>query len=118
MTLRTSFARAGAAAAIVLVAAACAENPPDVEEAAGGTDGATVVVADMVYTPETLTVEAGTTVTWMFDDGAITHDVAGDGFKSETVASGTFTHRFDEPGTYDYLCTLHPTMTGAIEVVQ
>jgi plastocyanin len=31
---------------------------------------------------------------------------------------GTFGHRFDQPGSYRYLCTLHPNMTGVIEVTR
>jgi plastocyanin len=76
----------------------------------------TVTVKDMAYTPERLTVAAGATVTWAFEDGAITHDVKGDGFQSKVMAEGTFRHRFTKPGTYDYLCTLHPNMTATIEV--
>jgi plastocyanin len=83
---------------------------------AAGNSGTTVAIQDMAYTPETLTVEAGATVTWVWADGAIAHDVAGDGFKSEVMSEGTFSHRFDQPGTYDYVCSLHPNMTGAIEV--
>lgn len=32
------------------------------------------------------------------------------------MSEGTFSYRFDEPGGYDYVCTLHPIMTGTIEV--
>jgi plastocyanin len=42
--------------------------------------------------------------------------VVGDGFRSDTRSDGTFSHRLDEPGTYEYACTLHPNMTGTIEV--
>jgi plastocyanin len=58
------------------------------------------------------------TVTWVWNDGAIAHDVKGDGFRSEVMAEGTFGHRFAQPGTYDYVCTLHPNMTGTIEVTR
>jgi plastocyanin len=34
------------------------------------------------------------------------------------MTEGTFSHRFTQPGTYDYLCTLHPNMTGVIEVTR
>jgi plastocyanin len=44
--------------------------------------------------------------------------VAGDDFQSEIISEGSFTHTFDEPGTYDYACTLHPNMRGTIEVTR
>jgi plastocyanin len=92
---------------------AAAEAP---EAAAGNGTGPTVVIQDLAYTPRTLTVQAGTTVTWVWRDGAIAHDVKGDGFRSQVITEGTFSHRFDQPGTNNYLCTLHPNMTGTIEV--
>jgi len=79
---------------------------------------ATVVIDDLAFSPETLTIEAGDTVTWTWRDGAIDHDVSGDDFQSEVISEGTFRHRFDEPGAYDYICTLHPNMTGTIEVTE
>jgi plastocyanin len=84
--------------------------------AADNNDELTVTIKDMAYTPATLTVGAGATVTWVWQDGAIAHDVKGDGFKSKVMAEGSFSHRFTQPGTYKYLCTLHPNMTGTIEV--
>jgi plastocyanin len=100
---------------LVLALGACAtdEASPATPADAGGS---TVTIQDMAYSPDTLTVQAGTTVTWVWRDGAIAHDVKGDGFKSEVVSEGTFGHRFDRPGTYDYVCSLHPNMTGTIEV--
>jgi plastocyanin len=45
------------------------------------------------------------------------HDVKGDGWGSgEPQRSGTFRRTFDQPGTYDYVCTLHPQMTGRVLV--
>ena len=77
-----------------------------------------MTIQDLAYTPETLTVAAGATVTWVWRDGAIAHDVKGDGFQSKVMTEGTFRHRFDRPGSYGYLCTLHPNMTGTIEVTR
>jgi plastocyanin len=91
-----------------------AETP----QATAGTGGPTVTIKDLAYTPEKLTVAAGATVTWVWQDGAIAHDVKGDGFKSKVIAEGTFPHRFDQPGTYQYRCTLHPTIAGVIEVTR
>ena len=92
-----------------------AEAPP---APADNNGGPTVTIKDLAYTPQTLTVAAGDTVTWVWNDGAIAHDVKGDGFRSKVMAEGTFSHRFDQPGSYKYLCTLHPNMTGTIEVTR
>jgi plastocyanin len=105
-----------AALAVVMVAlSACGTGDASTPDAAS-TDGPTVVIDDFAFDPETLTVAAGDTVTWVWNDGAVGHDVSGDGFRSEIMSEGTFSHRFDEPGSYDYSCTLHPNMRATIEV--
>jgi plastocyanin len=84
--------------------------------AAGG--GSTVEIKNFVFTPMTLTVPAGTTVTWKFDDST-EHTVAADdnSFTSPALANGkTFTHTFATAGTVAYHCSIHPFMTGTIIV--
>jgi plastocyanin len=110
----------GLAGLLALALGACgsgaaSEDPP---AAADATGGPTVTLQDLAYTPQTLTVAAGATVTWVWRDGAIAHDVKGDGFRSKVQSQGSFRHRFTQPGTYEYLCTLHPNMTGTIEVTR
>lgn len=83
---------------------------------ADSADGATISVEQMEFAPTSITVPAGSTVAWEWNSGAIAHDVVGDDFASEVQTSGTFSHRFDRPGTYSYYCSLHPNMTGTIEV--
>jgi plastocyanin len=107
---------AALAGLLALVLAACATDEASPAATRADAGGSTVTIEDMAYTPETLTVPAGTTVTWVWRDRAIAHDVKGPGFKSKVMAEGTFSHRFDKPATYDYLCTLHPNMKGTIEV--
>jgi len=103
--------------ALLLSLSACggdtapSEPPPPVAESP------TVYLRNIEYEPDHVTVEAGTTVEWVWDDGTLQHDVAGDGFKSDLFAEGTFTHTFEEPGTYEYLCTIHPGMDGTVTVV-
>jgi plastocyanin len=89
----------------------------------GGADaalvaGVTEVAArDNQFTPPAIEVPAGATVTWTFEDGFVPHDVTGDGFTSgDPQRSGSFTHTFDQPGTYPYRCTLHDGMTGRVVV--
>ncbi|NLE79286.1 MAG: copper-binding protein [Rhodococcus sp.] len=96
----------------------CADQQTEPETTA---TGPVVEVAGMAFSPSTLTVEAGTTVTWEFNDGAVTHNVQSvDGeesvLRSPWMKTGTYTFTFDEPGTYDYTCELHPDMRGTIVV--
>lgn len=74
-----------------------------------------VRVDQMAFEPASLTVVTGTTVTWVWDT-PIAHDVVGDGFRSEILTAGTYSHTFEEVGVYRYICSLHPSMTGTIEV--
>lgn len=126
LKFRAPFGKVLVAAATTLIAAGCATGQSETGVGEGGaaevvadegaTDEIRVAVTDMDYDPAEVVVDAGDTVIWEFDDGSIAHDVVGEGFESEIVDSGTFTHRFEDPGTYDYICTLHPNMTGTIEV--
>jgi plastocyanin len=79
-------------------------------------DGPTVTLKGTAYVPAAVSVNAGATVTWAWADGDMPHNVAGLGFTSPVQTTGTFSHRFDAPGTYDYKCTLHPGMAGTVTV--
>ena len=84
--------------------------------AAGG--GSTVEIKNFMFTPTTLTVPAGMTVTWKFDDST-QHTVAANdnSFTSSALANGqTFTHAFSAAGTVAYHCSIHPFMLGTIIV--
>jgi plastocyanin len=59
------------------------------------------------FEPRRITVEAGATVTWTNDDN-FTHTVQVEGQPDHEVEPGEkVSIRFDEPGTYAYVCTLH-----------
>jgi plastocyanin len=116
--IRRSLKLAALGGILALALGACGTGDASAPDAAAESDGPTVVIEDLAFAPETLTVEAGDTVTWVWNDGTIEQDVAGDDFKSKVMSEGTFSHRFDEAGTYDYVCTLHPNMTGTIEVTR
>ncbi|GAA3001468.1 cupredoxin domain-containing protein [Actinokineospora diospyrosa] len=83
--------------------------------AAGGT---TVEIKNFTFTPQQLTVAVGTTVTWTFADTAKHNVKATDrSFSSNDLSDGaTFTHTFDKPGEFPYICSLHQYMTGTITV--
>jgi plastocyanin len=80
---------------------------------------AEVNLQDNSFQPRTLTVSAGTTVTWT-NRGQHRHTVTSDLglWSSGPLNSGkTYAHTFDRPGTYPYHCELHPQqMRGIIEV--
>jgi len=70
------------------------------------------------FAPPTLTVTAGTTVTFGNNDST-THTTVADGgqWNSGNLEPGrTFTVKLDTPGTYSYHCVIHPFMTGKIVV--
>ena len=77
-----------------------------------------VVMENFSFQPATLTVKAGTSVTWINNDDT-PHTVNENDklFKSGAMdTDGTFSYKFTSPGTYSYFCSLHPRMTGQIIV--
>src|SRR5438128_11669967 len=77
-----------------------------------------VDIDQFTFAPQRITVKAGTTVTWINDDD-IPHTVASSSklFKSKTLdTEDKFSFTFTTPGSYEYFCSLHPHMTGAIVV--
>ncbi len=77
-----------------------------------------VNIQNMAFSPATLSVTAGTTVTWTNND-AMAHTVTTDntGFDSGNIAPGaTYTHKFTTAGTVAYHCTIHPGMTASVSV--
>ena len=86
---------------------------------AGAPDAATIVLArDFMFAPTSMTVTAGSTVTWTNKDDE-PHTVVSDTglFRSGAVDTDeTFTFKFDKPGTYHFTCSIHPRMIGTIVV--
>jgi amicyanin len=79
---------------------------------------AQVKIANFTFDPPTLTVKAGTTVTWINADD-IPHVVSEkDGkFRSSALDTGDkFSQTFSTAGTVEYFCAIHPHMTGKIVV--
>jgi plastocyanin len=93
--------------------------PPAAAQASGGSvNAAQIMITNFNFDPETITIKAGSTVTWTNQDSVAHTVVAQDGsWKSESLAKGTsFSYTFDKPGTYAYICSIHPTMKGTIIV--
>ena len=77
----------------------------------------TVVISNLSYSPSTMTVAAGQTITWRNDD-AVGHTVTSDSgteLNSPVLAQGqTYQHTFSTAGTYPYHCTIHTSMHGSV----
>jgi len=83
--------------------------------------GQHVTIEQYAYSPATLTVRVGDTVTWTNHDQAA-HDVvttsAPAAFQSPLLATGqSWSQTFTVPGTYDYYCSVHPDMRGQVIVL-
>jgi plastocyanin len=79
---------------------------------------ATISIREFMFAPMSLTVTAGTTVHWKNLDGE-PHTVRGidANFRSDPLdQNDTFAFKFDRPGTYRYVCSIHPQMLGTIVV--
>lgn len=81
----------------------------------------TVVIEGMQFTPTTLTIRSGDSVMWVNKDivehTATTPASAKRSFDSGMIAVGkSWKRSFKASGTYDYICTYHPTMKGVIKV--
>jgi len=77
-----------------------------------------VVIENFSFAPATLTVKAGTKVTWINrDDVPHTVNENDKRFKSGPMdTDDQFSYTFSAPGTFNYFCALHPKMTGQIIV--
>lgn len=75
-----------------------------------------VSISNFSFNPASLTVKAGTTVTWTNND-PVTHTIKSSKFNSGNLTkSQTFQYTFKEKGIFDYSCGIHPTMMGKIIV--
>jgi plastocyanin len=66
-----------------------------------------VVLKNIRFHPSSLRIKRGDTVTWLWRDSGLGHNVTGKGFKSRTMGRGSFSVRFTRAGTYNYHCTIH-----------
>jgi plastocyanin len=77
-----------------------------------------VGIKNFMFTPMTVTITQGTTVQWInLDD--IPHTVVEKtkAWRSPALdTNDTYTKTFDQPGTYEYFCGLHPQMVAKVIV--
>jgi plastocyanin len=108
---------------LALLVAACGGDDGGGEQGSSSEacpSGAVVIkMVDIKFDPEDASADVGQQVCWVNEETIEHNAVAEQGgdFKSELFGKGqTFTTTVDEPGTIEYVCTVHPGMTGTIEV--
>ncbi len=135
MTRRRHPAVAGALVASTIVLAGCGSSDSRTSDSAAATtqpggsttvsdgvqgdgDDAIVTVSGFSFQPEPLEAEVGQEVVWENDD-KVRHTATGDDGSFDLDldgASSSGRRTFTEAGTYDYICTVHESMTGRIVV--
>jgi plastocyanin len=79
---------------------------------------ASISIAEFLFGPQKLEIKAGGTATWTnVDDSPHWIAVAGSDMRTPVMVRGqSASLKFDKPGTYGYICGLHPAMKGTVEV--
>jgi plastocyanin len=109
---------------LALFAAACGGDDGGGAEEGASSDACPsgsveIKMIDIKFDPEDATVGVGQEVCWLNEDTIDHNAVAESGadFKSELYGKGeTFVTTVDTPGTVEYVCTIHPGMTGTLTV--
>ena len=102
----------------LLAALAVMAAPSAAPAAADAPAPVTVEIHDMKYAPDTLTIAAGTKVTWINKD-QMPHTVTdrGRSFASGALDVGdSYSHTFAKPGEFTYFCAIHPFMVAKVIV--
>ncbi len=98
-----------------------ADSPPAAGPGGGAhkAASASVTIADFFFSPASVTVAVGDTVTWHNTGQAPHNATADDGsFKTPDLTNGqSASHRFTSAGTFSYICTIHPNMHGTVRVL-
>jgi len=80
-------------------------------------EDAAIKIGNFTFGPQELKVKSGTTVTWTNEDDIPHMVVSPNNYRSKVLdTDATYSFTFTTPGTYKYLCSLHPHMTGTIVV--
>jgi plastocyanin len=111
----TISARLCAGVLLALMSAVGAAAEPS---AAAAPQDSSVAIHNFMFSPMSLAVAVGTRVSWKnFDGEPHTIRSIDDTFRSGALdQNDTFSYTFDKPGTYRYVCSIHPQMVASIVV--
>jgi plastocyanin len=99
--------------AALAVSAGCGKKAKKISPT---TTGSEVKIANFAFNPGEITVTLGTEVTWINEDSTV-HTVTDTDLDSGEIKPGeSFKYTFPAPGTYEYHCSIHPSMTGKVVV--
>ena len=77
----------------------------------------TIRIKNFAFDPASITVKVGSTVRWENKDSVPHRILFADGTYSQVLAaSDSWSRKIDKAGTYDYSCTIHPSMQGTVIV--
>lgn len=80
------------------------------------TEHVSIAIQNFAFDPQTKTVAKGATVTWTNND-SVPHQIKSTTFNSGMLAQGqSYSFTFNAAGSFDYICSVHPSMTGTIIV--
>lgn len=118
--MKRTYARIGLSlAALLFVAAGCYSKTTTSSTTTGA--GNAVSIANLSFSPTSLTVKKGTSVIWTNNDSA-THTVTRDGADGPSSGSiensQTYSFTFSQTGTFTYHCSIHPSMSGTVTVTE
>ena len=102
---------------LLVVATACSASPP-ADPGPGSSVGTTITaVRSYRFEPASVEVDAGSNVTWVNEDNFV-HNVALEGRDEEPLPiGGSAELSFPDPGSFAYVCSLHPQqMKGTVTV--
>ncbi|MDE2448387.1 MAG: cupredoxin domain-containing protein [Gammaproteobacteria bacterium] len=118
--LHTLSALAALLIAVLCAAALVSNSRPAAAAPARSAKPSAITINNYTFHPGVLTVAKGSTVVWINKDDDV-HTIKGtdgpEAFNSPALETGSkFGFTFDHPGTYHYICTVHPYMHGVIVV--
>ena len=108
----------GCGSTVAATTTSTTQTGPPSPGAGQGTGTIEVVMKNIMFVPDTVTIKVGQTVTWVNQDNTQHDVVANQGeFKSKLFGQGqSFSFTFTKAGTYKYYCSIHPQMLGTVIV--